>query len=93
MNTIGTFATKKSGGVSPVTNGEQVYVMTGTGVLTAFDVAGTELWSRNIQTSYGRFGLNWGYASSPLLVARIASCSVCQNSIPKKISPSTQARR
>ena len=53
---------------SPVTNGEQVYVMTGTGVLMAFDVAGTELWSRNIQTSYGRFGLNWGYASSPLLV-------------------------
>ena len=53
---------------SPVTNGEQVYVMTGTGVLAAFDVDGTELWSRNIQTAYGRFGLNWGYASSPLLV-------------------------
>ena len=53
---------------SPVTNGEQVYVMTGTGVLTAFDVDGTERWSRNIQTAYGQFGLNWGYASSPLLV-------------------------
>ena len=53
---------------SPVTNGEQVYVMTGTGALTAFDVDGTERWSRNIQTDYGQFGLNWGYASSPLLV-------------------------
>ena len=26
-----------------------------------------ELWSRNLQTDYGKFGLNWGYASSPLL--------------------------
>ena len=26
-----------------------------------------ELWTREIQKDYGRFGLNWGYASSPLL--------------------------
>jgi outer membrane protein assembly factor BamB len=52
---------------SPVTDGRHVWVMTGVGVLKAFDFAGTELWSRNIQTDYGRFGLNWGYASSPLL--------------------------
>ncbi len=53
---------------SPVTNGEHVYVMTGTGWLTAFDFDGNQLWQRDIQASYGRFGLNWGYASSPLLV-------------------------
>ena len=53
---------------SPVTNGEHVYVMTGTGRLTAFDFDGDPLWRRDIQASYGRFGLNWGYASSPLLV-------------------------
>ena len=41
--------------------------MTGTGILKAFDFAGTELWTRDIQKDYGRFGLNWGYASSPLL--------------------------
>ena len=52
---------------SPVTDGEHVWVMTGTGVLKAFDVAGDELWMRDIPASYGRFGLNWGYASSPLL--------------------------
>ena len=28
-----------------------------------------ELWMRDIQKDYGRFGLNWGYASSPLLHA------------------------
>jgi outer membrane protein assembly factor BamB len=52
---------------SPVTDGRHVWVMTGVGVLKAFDFGGTELWSRNIQADYGRFGLNWGYASSPLL--------------------------
>jgi outer membrane protein assembly factor BamB len=52
---------------SPVTDGKNVWVMTGTGILKAFDFAGTELWARDVQKDYGRFGLNWGYASSPLL--------------------------
>jgi outer membrane protein assembly factor BamB len=52
---------------SPVTDGRAVYVMTGTGILKAFDFAGKELWARDIQKDYGAFGLNWGYASSPLL--------------------------
>ena len=52
---------------SPVTNGEHVWVMTGTGILKAFDFDGNELWMRDIPASYGPFGLNWGYASSPLL--------------------------
>lgn len=52
---------------SPVTDGKNVWVMTGTGILKGFDFAGTELWSRDIQKDYGRFGLSWGYASSPLL--------------------------
>jgi outer membrane protein assembly factor BamB len=52
---------------SPVTDGRAVWVMTGTGMLKAFDFAGKELWTRDIQKEYGEFGLNWGYASSPLL--------------------------
>ena len=52
---------------SPVTDGTTVWVMTGTGFLKAFDFKGTELWMRDIQKDYGRFGLNWGYANSPLL--------------------------
>ena len=52
---------------SPVTDGKSVYVMTGTGVFKAFDYKGNQLWERDIQKDYGRFGLNWGYASSPLL--------------------------
>lgn len=52
---------------SPVTDGRHVWVMTGTGVLKAFDFAGKGLWARDIPKDYGAFGLNWGYGSSPLL--------------------------
>lgn len=52
---------------SPVTDGKSVFVMTGTGMLKGFDFSGNELWSRDVQKDYGQFGLNWGYASSPLL--------------------------
>jgi len=52
---------------SPVTDGRNVWVMTGVGILKSFDFTGKELWSRDIQADHGRFGLNWGYASSPLL--------------------------
>ena len=52
---------------SPVTDGQSVYAMTGIGVLKGFDFKGNELWVRDIQKDYGKFGLNWGYASSPLL--------------------------
>jgi outer membrane protein assembly factor BamB len=52
---------------SPVTDGKSVWVMTGTGILKAFDFSGKELWGRDIQKDHGSFGLNWGYASSPLL--------------------------
>ncbi len=52
---------------SPVTDGEHVWVMTGVGLLTAFDFEGEQQWMRDLQADYGWFGLNWGYASSPKL--------------------------
>lgn len=52
---------------SPVTDGRNVFVISGTGILKGFDFNGKEVWSRDIQKDYGQFGLNWGYASSPLL--------------------------
>ena len=53
---------------SPVTDGNLVWAFTGNGVLTCFDLMGNQKWERRIQDDYGQFGLNWGYASSPLLV-------------------------
>jgi outer membrane protein assembly factor BamB len=52
---------------SPVSDGRNVFVMTGVGILKSFDFDGNEKWVRDIQKDYGRFGLNWGYANSPLL--------------------------
>ena len=52
---------------SPVTDGEHIWVLTGSGFLSCFDFDGNRLWQRDIQKDYGRFGLNHGYASSPLL--------------------------
>jgi outer membrane protein assembly factor BamB len=52
---------------SPVTDGTSVFAITGTGILKGFDFKGKELWARDIQRDYGAFGLNYGYASSPLL--------------------------
>jgi outer membrane protein assembly factor BamB len=52
---------------SPVTDGKTVWVLTGTGILKALDFKGNELWGRDIQQDYGRFGQNWGYGSSALL--------------------------
>ena len=52
---------------SPVTDGRHVWAMTGTGILTARDMDGEFVWRRDLQADYGKFGLLWGYASSPLL--------------------------
>ena len=52
---------------SPVTDGKNVWVMTGVGTLTSFDFEGNQQWRRDMQKDYGEFGLNWGYASSPRL--------------------------
>jgi len=52
---------------SPVTDGKNAWFYFGTGDLAAFDLAGTQLWSRNLQKDYGNFSVQWIYASSPLL--------------------------
>ncbi len=53
---------------SPVTDGRRTWVMTGTGKLKAFDYDGGELWSRDLQAEFGRFGILHGYSSSPVLL-------------------------
>lgn len=52
---------------SPVTDGKRVWWLTGTGVLTAFDMEGKETWKADLQEKFGKFGINWGFGASPLL--------------------------
>jgi len=61
------FRKQNSASPSPITDGEHVWVMTGNGKLVCFSMNGAEIWKRDIQADYGRFGLNHGYASTPLL--------------------------
>ena len=52
---------------SPATDGKRVFSMFATGDLAAFDLAGQQLWKRNLAKDYGRFANMWIYGSSPML--------------------------
>ena len=61
------FRKQNSASPSPITDGKFVWIMTGNGKLACLTVDGKEVWKRDIQAEYGQFGLNHGYASTPLL--------------------------
>ncbi len=52
---------------SPMTDGKRVYVFFGTGTLAAYDFAGEQQWRVDVQAEYGRFGIYFGVANSPLI--------------------------
>jgi outer membrane protein assembly factor BamB len=53
---------------SPVTDGRHVWVVSGNGMVSCFDVDGKEIWKFNVPEKFGRLGLQHGYGSSPLLL-------------------------
>ena len=53
---------------SPVTDGTNVWVVNGNGELRCFDFSGRLIWIRDFQKDYGKFGVQFGYASSPVLL-------------------------
>lgn len=61
------FRKQNSASPSPIVDGEHVWIVTGNGKFSCFKMDGTEVWKRDIQADYGKFGLNHGYASTPLL--------------------------
>jgi outer membrane protein assembly factor BamB len=52
---------------SPVTDGERVYAVFGTGQVVAVDLSGKLAWSRHLGKEIAPFEINWGNASSPSL--------------------------
>ena len=52
---------------SPSTDGAHVYTYIGTGDLACFDFDGKEVWKFNAQDRYGRFRIQWGMHTTPLL--------------------------
>jgi len=52
---------------SPSTDGKHIYVFVGTGNLACFDFEGKEIWNVNIQDRHGKFLIQHGLHSTPLL--------------------------
>jgi outer membrane protein assembly factor BamB len=52
---------------SPSTDGQHVFVFAGSGDLACFDFAGKEIWRVNVPQRYGRFRIQHGMHTTPLL--------------------------
>jgi outer membrane protein assembly factor BamB len=52
---------------SPCTDGKHVWAFVGTGDLACFDVEGKEVWKYNVQEKYGKFQIQFGMSSTPVL--------------------------
>jgi outer membrane protein assembly factor BamB len=56
-----------SASASPATDGQHVWVFFGTGVLACYDFGGNEVWKFNVQDRYGKFDIQFGMTSTPIL--------------------------
>jgi outer membrane protein assembly factor BamB len=52
---------------SPSTDGEHVWALVGTGVMACYDFEGHEAWKLDLQERYGKFIIQFGMASTPVL--------------------------
>jgi len=56
-----------SASASPSTDGKHVWVFFGTGVLACYDFDGHEVWTADLQQRYGKFEIQFGMTSTPIL--------------------------
>jgi outer membrane protein assembly factor BamB len=52
---------------SPVTDGKHVWTFMGNGVLACYGLDGTLVWKSNLQERYGKFNIQFGMSSTPVL--------------------------
>ncbi|MDB5342574.1 MAG: outer rane biosis protein [Schlesneria sp.] len=52
---------------SPVTDGQHVWAFMGDGTLACYSMGGDEIWKTNLQDRYGKFSIQFGMSSSPVL--------------------------
>ncbi|MBI4586136.1 MAG: PQQ-like beta-propeller repeat protein [Planctomycetes bacterium] len=52
---------------SPATDGKRVWAMAGTGDLACYDFEGREAWKFNLQERYGKYQVQFGMTSTPVL--------------------------
>jgi outer membrane protein assembly factor BamB len=58
---------QRGGSASPSTDGKHVWAMAGTGELACYDFNGNESWRVDLQERYGRFNIQFGMHSTPVL--------------------------
>jgi outer membrane protein assembly factor BamB len=68
-----------------VTDGQSVFAYFKSGDLAAFDLAGKELWSKNLQTEFGEDTLWWDLGTSPVLT-KSAVVVACMHSGPSYLA-------
>jgi len=56
-----------SASASPVTDGKHVWVFFASGILGCYTVEGAEVWRFDVQDRYGKFNIQFGMTSSPVL--------------------------
>jgi outer membrane protein assembly factor BamB len=52
---------------SPVTDGEHVWAFFGNGSLACYDFDGNQVWAKDLQKDYGKFEIQFGMSSTPVL--------------------------
>ena len=72
---------------TPVTDGQGVYYLYGTGDLAKLDMDGKIVWQQNVTKDNGPLTINWGYGSSPLLFKDKLYITVLRNHGDDKSKP------
>ena len=52
---------------SPMTDGKHVWAFFGNGALACYDLEGNEVWEKDMQQDYGKFEIQFGMSSTPVL--------------------------
>lgn len=52
---------------SPSTDGKHVWFFVGSGILACYDLDGKEVWKFNVQDRYGKFSIQFGMHTTPVL--------------------------
>ncbi len=61
------FDNSNSASPSPSTDGQHVWAMMGNGILVCYSVDGQKVWQKDLQKEYGKFNIQFGMSTTPIL--------------------------
>lgn len=69
---------------SAITDGKMVIFFFGSGLMTAYDYAGNQIWQFDVEKEYGEFAFQWTFSSSPVLHNGMVFLQVLQRDEPAR---------